>query len=713
MIRKRVIGCVALVILAALTGRAQNYEWTGAGGDDSWGTANNWTNNAVPAAVFTGRVAFVAADLGGTNKLETGRTVVGTVGSLTQGLRYNIGAANTNLTHTTDLDGNTLVLNGGSLQVGYGTNNSSVVIQNGTLQLGGLVAADVYVGVVVSSTSWFTGNALRVTATINATNLQSIFVARNSSGNDPAVHGHLDLSGATIRSGADADVLRLKGDLWVGYGGGALAGRYYKGTVLLPASLKSLDVRDLFVGHDRSSIGTLDFGSGSALTNLNVRGNFGLSDWTGQGFLLNLPSNIVFTVGTNSGLNTFVMAHMVNSSLFQNTTTGTLVLTKGRFIGRLSDLTLGYNASGNPGVQTALLDLSDTDVQIGDEPNKVKVGTLLIGSRGFPNGEGDGKPTGTLKLPSNITEIAVGNFYLGHGYRGLGYLDITSNSALQVLTVTNTLSIGGGYGGFIGYDDAGTFKEYLPPRMTVNVGLPASRAVLYVGRRAAHPSRSANGEGHLTLSNCTFSAYLSSLIVGINTDDPTSGTKPSIGTLNLRHATVGAFDIRGNAAIGAQVGAATQLGGVGNKDGKGYVYLPACSVNIASNLFIGDSNVTSLGMMDLSGTTLTIGQTCIVDRTGIVTTRVFAASCGLDIASSSTNDFQIAPSGRVHVVFTTLAPKVWGLRMAGDQRSYFQDLHDAGRLTWSASPHDAQIAYVDGKTVVRLPPVAGSLLLIR
>jgi hypothetical protein len=119
-------------------------------------------------------------------------------------------------------------------------------------------------------------------------------------------------------------------------------------------------------------------------------------------------------------------------------------------------------------------------------------------------------------------------------------------------------------------------------------------------------------------------------------------------------------------------------------------------------------------LLDLYGTTVAISRTCTVERTGIVTSRVYGASCGLDIASSTTNRFQIASGGRVHLVFASSTPKLWGLRMAGDQRVHLQTLHGLGRLTWSA-PAGATpvIAYLQSATVVHIPPPSGTVLMVR
>jgi len=710
----RVLMCLTLATGFTLPLAAQNYVWSGAGGDDSWGTDANWEGDTAPAASFMGQASFSTNDAGGINTVEQNRTITGTLGSLTEGLFYNIGGGGTNLDHTTDLDGNTLVLNGGSLQVGYDTTNSSAIIQNGTLRLGETAATDIYVGVAKGATVWRTNNHLRVTGAIDAANLRNVRVGYNGYGNGPGAHGRIDWSGATIRSGSDINTLRLSGDLDVCIGGGALVPRNYRGELLLPASLESLDVRDLRVGYDRSSLGTLDFGTGSALTNLAVRGDFRLSDASGRGEIVNLPENLDITVGTTGGASSMNIAWYHYSAYDVNTTTATLAPVGGHFVGRLAELYVGFNYSGNTGDQTGLLDLSQTLVQIGDEVNKVKVNTLSIGSRLYPNGAGNGYATGTVKLPSNITEIVTGNFHLGHGYHGKGYLDLPRDSMLQTLTASNTFSIGGGYGGFIGYDDGGGFKSWLPTGVTVNVGLPDSRAVMYVCRRAAHNSRADNGEGELTVSNGTFSAYLSSLIVGINTDDP-AGTRTAVGILDLRNATVSAFDVEGDVAVGAQTGSSLYAGaGTGNKDGSGYLHLPACEAAIDGNLSVGDTHATSFGLLDLYGTAVSLSQACTVYATGIVTTRVYASSCGLDIASTSTNDFIIADGGRVHLVFTSDEPKLWGLRMAGDQSAHFQALHDGGRLTWSA-PVGANpvIAYAGDATVVWIPPLAGTVILIQ
>lgn len=533
----------------------------------------------------------------------------------------------------------------------------------------------------------------------------------------PANAQNHDWSDATIRSGSATNTLRLVGDLDICIGGGAFAPFNYRGELLLPASLECLDVQDLRLGYERSSLGTLDFGAGSALSNLTVRRHFRLSDQSGRGEIVNLPQNLDLTVGTPEGASHMHIAGFRHNASDVNTTTGTLALVGGRFVGHLAELIVGFNAGGNVGHQTGLLDLSRTAVQIGDEPNKVKVKTLIIGSRPFPNGEGEAYAKGTVKLPTNITEIVTADFHLGHGYNSEGYLDIGRDSALQTLTASNTLSIGGGYGGFIGYDDNGVFKSWLPPGITVKVGSPTSRAVMYIGRRVAYFSsyRIASGQGALTVSNGLFSAYLSALIVGINTADPVNCVRTATGMLDLQHATVSAFDVEGDVAVGAYTGSPHYAdAGTGNKDGWGYLCLPACHAVIDGNLSVGDTHTTSFGLLNLDGATVSVSQSCTVDTTGIVTSRIYSASSGLDLASTSTNDFTIADGGRVHLVFTSDTPTLWGLRMAGDQRVHFQALHDSGRLTWSA-PAGArpEIACVRNATVVRIAPSLGSLMIMR
>ena len=66
-----------LVTLVTCLPVLAQYQWSGAGGNDSWGTAANWTNSAVPPTDLTGWVRFYRADLGQPNVADVSRRIAG------------------------------------------------------------------------------------------------------------------------------------------------------------------------------------------------------------------------------------------------------------------------------------------------------------------------------------------------------------------------------------------------------------------------------------------------------------------------------------------------------------------------------------------------------------------------------------------------------------------------------------------------------------
>jgi len=684
-----------VMLLGVASTSAQQYQWSGgAGSDESWGTAANWTNSAVPPALFTGRIAFTNLDLGSTNVMESDRTISGPSMNASYGLIGNVnGPAGITLGHVIDLNGNVLTLNGGTVQVGRNASNSLVEIRNGTLKMGDSNRVDVYIGYMTvdkacSNARWV------VSGTVNATNLGSIIISRNAIGNTTYTtpQGVFDLSGATINRGATPNALYLFSDLMIGWNSGDTPGANPFGRLLLPASLRQLDVRDLILGYLRDGYGTLDFGSSSSLTGLTVRGNLSLARESARGQLVNLPPNVAIRVGSPGAPGVLhIGTYQYNPAPTRQDIAFTWVPTGGTFNAYLSQLVVGRHFGGNAGTAYGKLDLRQTSVAFDGVVNRVCVPFMNIGSRDTVAVHyGGGRGEGYLHLPASVTNITAGTLAVGYCSNTRGWIDIGNSSSLQTLWVTNALLMGPN--GRIGRDQAGTVTDYLPPGVTVQVGSATRTAKLHVGVRGAGqwPSYGelyGSGRSVLRITNGIFRGYLSELKVAAKEDS----TKVVTGIVDLAGASVPMFNIVGHAFIGAENG--TNFGGAvpsGNRNAYGYVHLPTCTVNVASNLYIGDTNTSSLGLLDLNGTEFRVAGGIFIDTTGVVTSRVNGASAGLHFLGADTNTFTVAAAGRIKVHFTAdpadPEENCWGLRMSGNVTNLFRSWTNApARLTWNLS----------------------------
>ena len=112
-------------------GATGNLTWNGDDPDtDNWSADANWVGDVAPVSPMPGRLTFDDTDVGNVNRLDADRTLNGGMSVIPTG-----GGV-----HTTDLGGNTLTLNGGTLYVaGQGTRstyNGSLTVTNGTLRIG-------------------------------------------------------------------------------------------------------------------------------------------------------------------------------------------------------------------------------------------------------------------------------------------------------------------------------------------------------------------------------------------------------------------------------------------------------------------------------------------------------------------------------------------------------------------------------------------------
>jgi len=306
----------------------------------------------------------------------------------------------------------------------------------------------------------------------------------------------------------------VTGDIFVGHSGGQQA----RGELLLPPSLTEIECRNLAVdtapGWEGGSV--MDLGTGSQLQTLTVTKNLWVGG-SGPGGILGVPGNVAVTVGLPGTPGSLRVAFGTQYRTGQPLPTNTLALANGSLTGYLDDLQVGVAASYNYGHGMAgILDLSTATVNIGGEPNKLKVETMKIGGTWdywgvYPYNASS--VHGTLRLPPSLTEIVCGTLQIGAIYAGRGILDFGANSQLQAFTVTN--------GFYMCYDSGyGKIMGLPTPPWTFTIGQPGAPCFMYFG--SAYELRPYYNTGNLTLTNATFNAHLTDLELVVHSRSPAS-----------------------------------------------------------------------------------------------------------------------------------------------------------------------------------------------
>ena len=327
--------------------------WSGgAGADDNWSTAANWVGSLAPANPATFGVSFNDNDVGNVNRLDRNWT-----------LNAGLTVANTSGTHTMDLGGNTLTLNGGTFNVGNTVIGSAATFQNGTLVLGSGTAVDVTVGKDANGAA----STLNIGGGITAANLRNVSVGSGIAYSGGGYsYGTLDLRNAvpTLRTFAISGNLSIGVDGWSG-GTGA------SGTLYLNDS-------------------------GGVITNLQVGGNFSL--WTGS---IVLNSGAAVTIGSSSTPVTMDVGKAHGSQTVSFAPTGP-------FTAYLSTVTIG--AIQWVGFLTGTLDLRNA------RPTQ---STFACGDLNIGSDSGFGSANGSLYLNDGggvilALQVATNlNFYIG------------------------------------------------------------------------------------------------------------------------------------------------------------------------------------------------------------------------------------------------------------------------------------------------------------
>jgi hypothetical protein len=103
------------------------------------------------------------------------------------------------------------------------------------------------------------------------------------------------------------------------------------------------------------------------------------------------------------------------------------------------------------------------------------------------------------------------------------------------------------------------------------------------------------------------------------------------------------------------------------------------------------------GFLELHGSELDVANQLTLYPRGYVTNRLAGATGGIYLTSTDTNKFIMAGTARMHVAFDADPDDLkqdhyWGLKMNGDQVTYFNTLHGDGRLTWNVGGLSPKLA---------------------
>jgi|GEM_PF-3865173 len=384
---------------------------------------------------------------------------------------------------------------------------------------------------------------------------------------------------------------------------------------------------------------------------------------TQQGFnttgAMSMVAGSTLNVGTDANRSLWEIGFQKAGGTQITLSTGTFSATGGDLTAYLSNLTVGSNnrgggeTNGSKGIGNLNL-TSLTSATI--DTHQLWVGTTNVGAA-----------DGTVTLGNNHivrvgTDATAGAVLIG--------VSDSSNSSTPFGTNTNAidgnLNMGAG--------------------SSLTIGTAAAAGSLTIGRNLGVRGTTIDREGNLVATGGTFAGYLSSLVVG-SQEAPFESGKTFIadGTLDLRQAAITAFQVSGNATIGRSAVTNAQ-------NSRGDVFLSQVNGSIGGALTVGDTDLGSVGLLELNGTHLTVGGNVNIDNTGDVAVFVPAASAGLSLTSLST--FAIGTGATYGITFeqdpigVTLGSAGshtgihYGLKWAGNKTSDLTALAQASKLIW-------------------------------
>ena len=688
-----------MVLVAGLT-QAANRTWNDSTGSGLWTNAANWVENAVPGA----------ADFVIFNNTKIGASFLDT--DLTINNYRCLSTSGTNVLRIGS--GKTLSVSGASsfFFPASATQNSNLIVSNGTLKLTG--GASLYAAVggsgVSTSSTW---TAFR-DATVDFDNSPKLLVGWGyASANGYLADGILDLSEATIRSGAALNTIKFSGGTSALFWG--LRVGEYRGTGILklPPAVTNIDVQAFYLGGwDAPKLTSwIDLGVNPQLKRIKVNGGIfqnAFGDFTysdGSTTYTGLPDGVEMSVGSSATPITFYLgwAHWVYGAP-PSTRLHRVWRGFSRFDAYFADIMIGHATSASYHYSSTELDLSKAAVSFHGSSsdfyvrNRMGIGQYeLIGS---------GKSDCTLRLPPSIVSLTCTNFAFGGFAATNASLVQFGTNGFHTLTCKKDFYFNNGCFRYV--TPAGATNEgFSAEGITLKLGSASLRGVLDVGRC----NSSADYSGTANLFGITNAeVYLAAVKIGQN-----SGlTYPATGIVDLRGAALNPFSVTGT----------VQMCNSGNT--RAFWYMSEGTATVGNvTMALNNTNEATLWMSNLVLTvtnSFKMGKANGVACNATVTNIVAGKSSGVDLTFANQNNFVIENTGVIKVIFQAepIVPKdpCWGLRMAGDQVAFFEQMISDGRLTWETPGISAMTAtrigvdYEEGQTYFGIKPGRGTVLLL-
>ncbi|HWL52253.1 MAG TPA: PEP-CTERM sorting domain-containing protein [Chthoniobacteraceae bacterium] len=469
---------------------AQLY-WNATGpGPHDWSDTANWVDDTdeptAPLAPVESRKIYFGASPGATaaNSYTVRLDAEGGSQTLEGGMVFSGNASGSGTTVTMDLNDQSLILNGGELgwwreaATQYGGNTIRFE-GGGTLRVGAVLAASIDLGrryASFSTANQTTNNTLVVGAgtTFDTANTSNIWVAANG---ENFHHNYtLDLQAATLRSGSQADTLKVANTIGAGVAlATATNGNSSKNGVIRLGNLSLLEIgNDLILGQSNENKtgysyggtyqGELVFSPTQGTTPVTVRigRDLRLGVEENSTGVISTPEVMHLSVGsaeTRGGKILVGHRAIVKTVAAERDAVGSLVAKGGSFNAYIEELSVGFNANthetegeSTAGTATGTLDFSSAELGVLDISGsaRVGVGREAVGTLLLAGGEarsasltvGNASLTAarsTLGLDETLWSVS-GDFLLGE----LGDVHISLGSQPAGLEVEGSFLIADG-----------------------------------------------------------------------------------------------------------------------------------------------------------------------------------------------------------------------------------------------------------------------------
>lgn len=219
-----------------------------------------------------------------------------------------------------------------------------------------------------------------------------------------------------------------------------------------------------------------------------------------------------------------------------------------------------------------------------------------------------------------------------------------------------------------------------PQDLRLSIASEESRGLLQIGYKTGNAVGDTSGV--FVSSGGTLEAWLSSLSIGHST----SNNGVVTGTFNFQSSVLSTLDVEGAAVIGKGVGAVGDL-----RLHSGNARSQTLEVGVTSD-------TVERSLLRLDNTLWAVENSLHVGANGDIEVLLYGQSAGLDLQFSNLANLTLDDGAKITLWFEEEAgmTPIWGMRMAGDHLSYFENLVSNGLLVAAGSYGGEAILFSDG-----------------